>query len=85
LELESLAPIWETPEATKRYFEFLTVPIRNKNTRIATIMPSASSWSGASARAFASCVMCFTMLLAIRRRVMGEFLPCHSILRFWDG
>src|SRR5271165_370396 len=23
------------PEATKRYFEFFTVPIRNKNTRIA--------------------------------------------------
>jgi hypothetical protein len=23
------------PEATKRYFEFFTVPIRNKNTRVA--------------------------------------------------
>ena len=25
----------DPPEATKRYFEFFTVPIRNKNTRIA--------------------------------------------------
>ena len=30
------------PEATKRYFEFFTVPIRNKNTRIDSCSPHAT-------------------------------------------
>ena len=42
------------PEATKRYFEFFTVPIRNENTRIAYYHAIASSWIGASAPASAA-------------------------------
>jgi hypothetical protein len=40
------------PEATKRFFEFFTVPVRNKNTRIAYYHAMASSWPGLSGAGF---------------------------------